>query len=84
MGPAQASESYLNVESILAAARQTGVDAIHPGYGFLSENAPFARAVADAGLTFIGPAPAALSAVGNKIIAPPDSGSTRCSGDSRA
>ena len=69
VGPAQASESYLNVESILTAARQTGVDAIHPGYGFLSENAIFARAVADAGLTFVGPAPDALSAVGNKIIA---------------
>ncbi len=69
VGPAQASESYLHVASILAAARHTGADAVHPGYGFLSENATFARAVAEAGLTFIGPAPAALSAVGNKIFA---------------
>ena len=69
VGLAQASESYLHGESILAAARRTGADAIHPGYGFLSENATFARAVADAGLTFIGPAPDALSAVGNKIVA---------------
>ena len=57
------------MESILAVARQTGVNAVHPGYGFLSENATFARAVAEAGLTFIGPAPDALSAVGNKIVA---------------
>ena len=69
VGPAQAIESYLHIEAILAAARRTGADAIHPGYGFLSENATFARAVDDAGLTFIGPAPEALSAVGNKIFA---------------
>ena len=69
MGPAQASKSYLHSEAILAAARRTGADAIHPGYGFLSENATFAQAVIDAGLTFIGPAPDALSAVGNKIFA---------------
>ena len=69
VGPAQASESYLNIESVLNAARKTNADAIHPGYGFLSENATFARAVIDAGLTFIGPAPEAMSAVGNKIFA---------------
>ena len=69
IGPAQASASYLNTEAILLAARRTGAEAIHPGYGFLSENAAFARCVRDAGLTFIGPAPEALAAVGNKIVA---------------
>lgn len=69
IGPAQASASYLNPEAILMAARRTGAEAIHPGYGFLSENAAFARRVQDAGLTFIGPAPESLAAVGNKIFA---------------
>lgn len=69
IGPAQATESYLNGEAIIAAARQTGAQAIHPGYGFLSENAAFATQVQEAGLTFIGPAPQSLSAVGNKIFA---------------
>ena len=55
LGPAPAAESYLNTERILEVAREAGVDAIHPGYGFFSENADFARAVADAGFTFIGP-----------------------------
>jgi acetyl-CoA carboxylase biotin carboxylase subunit len=69
IGPAQASTSYLNAEAIITAAQQTGAEAIHPGYGFLSENASFARSVGDAGLTFIGPSPASLAAVGNKIFA---------------
>jgi acetyl-CoA carboxylase biotin carboxylase subunit len=69
IGPAQASESYLNVNALLQAAKQTGAEAIHPGYGFLSENSVFARRVAEAGLTFIGPSPHALEAVGNKIFA---------------
>ena len=69
IGPAQASESYLNVEAILAAAQQTGAEAIHPGYGFLSENAAFAQSVQTAGLTFIGPSAESLSSVGNKIFA---------------
>ena len=69
VGPALASESYLNIGAVLAAAQQTGADAIHPGYGFLSENATFARAAHAAGLTFIGPAAEALAAVGNKIFA---------------
>jgi acetyl-CoA carboxylase biotin carboxylase subunit len=69
IGPAQASASYLNAEAILQAAKKTGAQAIHPGYGFLSENAAFARQVEEAGLTFIGPAPDSLEAVGNKIFA---------------
>src|SRR5271154_2523177 len=55
IGPAPSKLSYLNMEAILAAARMTGADAVHPGYGFLSENADFADAVEAAGLTFIGP-----------------------------
>ena len=69
VGPAAAAESYLNVASILTAARELRADAIHPGYGFLSEQAEFARAVLDAGLIFVGPSPAAIAAVGNKIDA---------------
>ncbi len=62
-------ESYLVVEKVLAAAKQTGADAIHPGYGFLSENAEFARAVAAAGMTFIGPSPEAIAMLGDKTAA---------------
>ena len=69
IGAAAAAESYLNIAAILAAARATGADAVHPGYGFLSEHADFAQACADAGLTFIGPTPAAIRAMGNKAAA---------------
>ena len=69
IGPAPASESYLVGERILAAARQTGADAIHPGYGFLSEREWFARAVRDAGLVWVGPPAEAIAALGSKTAA---------------
>jgi acetyl/propionyl-CoA carboxylase alpha subunit len=69
IGPPPARESYLRGEAILSAARQTGADAIHPGYGFLSENADFAEAVIAAGLTWVGPPPAAIRAMGLKDAA---------------
>jgi acetyl-CoA/propionyl-CoA carboxylase biotin carboxyl carrier protein len=69
LGPANARESYLSVERLLAAARSTGAQAIHPGYGFLAENAAFARACADAGLVFVGPPASAVDVMGDKIRA---------------
>jgi acetyl-CoA carboxylase biotin carboxylase subunit len=69
IGPAPAKDSYLRVDKILDAAKQTGADAVHPGYGFLSENAGFAQACADAGLVFIGPPPSAITAMGGKTSA---------------
>ena len=69
LGPTPAAESYLNVERILDAAARTGAQAIHPGYGFLAENAGFAQAVEDAGLVWIGPPPAAIELMGNKTAA---------------
>ena len=69
IGPAAPRESYLNIERILEAARATGAEAIHPGYGFLSEKSEFAQACVDAGLVFVGPPPAAIAAMGSKIVA---------------
>ncbi|GAA1413974.1 acetyl-CoA carboxylase biotin carboxylase subunit [Streptomyces thermospinosisporus] len=69
IGPAPAAESYLSVERLLEAAARTGAQAVHPGYGFLAENAAFARACADAGLVFIGPPADAISLMGDKIRA---------------
>jgi geranyl-CoA carboxylase alpha subunit len=69
VGPADVRASYLDIDAIIKAARRVDADAIHPGYGFLSENADFALAVADAGLVFIGPTPQAIAAMGNKAAA---------------
>jgi acetyl-CoA carboxylase, biotin carboxylase subunit len=69
IGPAAASESYLHIAKILDVARRSGAEAIHPGYGFLSENARFARACADAGVKFIGPSAAAMDRMGSKTKA---------------
>lgn len=69
IGPPAASESYLSVPALLEAARRTGAQAVHPGYGFLAENAEFAQACADAGLVFIGPPASAISLMGDKIRA---------------
>jgi len=69
IGPANPAQSYRNTEAILAAAKATGVEAIHPGYGFLSENADFARAVGQHGLIWVGPSPEAITAMGDKINA---------------
>jgi len=69
LGPAPSNQSYLNITAIIAVARQAGAEAIHPGYGFLAENAEFARAVTGAGLTFIGPSPDAMDVMSSKTSA---------------
>ncbi len=69
LGPGPAAESYLKIDALIAAAKKTGADAIHPGYGFLSERSVFARAVLDAGLIWVGPSPDVIDLMGSKIAA---------------
>src|SRR5579872_3010709 len=69
VGPGQSSRSYLNIPNIISTAMITGADALHPGYGFLAENARFAQICADHGITFIGPAPDVIAQMGDKARA---------------
>src|SRR3972149_10190133 len=68
IGPAPSSDSYLRIDKMLEVAKKSGADAIHPGYGFLAEREEFAQACADEGITFIGPKPSSIAAMGDKAV----------------
>ena len=83
IGPAASDKSYLNIKSILAACELTGAEALHPGFGFLSENASFARMCERCGVTFIGPSPESMVLMGDKATAKKNDAGSQCSGCSR-
>jgi len=83
LGGQTAAESYLDVEAIMGVIERSGADAVHPGYGFFSENADFARAVTARGVTFIGPPPEAIEVMGDKISGTPGRRGRRRAGRSR-
>ena len=78
LGPPPAAQSYLLIDKIIAACKETGAEAVHPGYGFLSERAAFANALADANIVFIGPNPRAIEAMGDKIESKKFASSRQC------
>ena len=79
IGPAPSKESYLNIDNIIAAVKKSGAEAVHPGYGFLSENAEFADMLGKHGIAFIGPTPANIRAMGDKLSATrPPNDAPRC------
>ncbi len=84
LGGQTAAESYLNTEAILSVIERTGADAVHPGYGFFSENTDFARAITERGVTFIGPPPEAIEVMGDKISSRHGRRAGRCVGRARA
>ena len=83
IGPSPSSESYLRMDKIIEAAKKSGAEAIHPGYGFLSENAEFAELCEQEGIIFIGPSPYAIRQMGDKITARKNHDQSWCTGGSR-
>ena len=79
IGPASSTESYLNIPAIISAAEIADVEAVHPGYGFLAENAHFAEICESCNITFIGPSPQTIRSMGDKVVAKETMGRTECS-----
>ena len=83
IGPAPSSSSYLRIDRIVSAAKKAKAEAVHPGYGFLSENSHFAEAVEAAGMKFVGPSAELITQMGDKVMGPADGGQSRRAGDPR-